>query len=108
MIFGVQGDRGGIVMSAGVMSRGMVTVGDLYSRHGGSSASSTGQPGRMFPTGTAVWADNGLVPGEEVEGGFPRDPLGTTYGNADPSCEAAECRIADHSNPSLGFDRRRG
>ena len=50
MIFGVQGDRGGIVMSAGVMSRGMVTVGDLYSRHGGSSASSTGQPGRMFPT----------------------------------------------------------
>ena len=90
MIFGVQGDRGGIVMSAGVMSRGMVTVGDLYSRHGGSSASSTGQPGRMFPTRTAVWADNGLVPGEEVEGGFPRDPLGTTYGNADPSCEAAD------------------
>ena len=89
MIFGVQGDRGGIVLSAGAMSRGMVTVGDLYSRHGGSTVSSTGQPGRMFPTGTAVWADNGLNPGEEAEG-FPRDPLGGSYGNADPSCEAAD------------------
>jgi iron complex outermembrane receptor protein len=63
MIFGVQGDRGGIVMSAGAMSRGMVTVGDLYSRHGGSSVSPTGQHGRMLPTHTAVWADNGLIPG---------------------------------------------
>lgn len=89
MIFGVQGDRGGIVVSAGTMSRGMVTVGDLYSRHGGSSASSTGQPGRMFPTETAVWADNGLLPGEDVAGGFPRDAQGGSYGNADPSCEAA-------------------
>ena len=54
MIFGAQGDRGGVVFSAGSMSRGMVTVGDLYSRHGGSSVSSTGQPGRMYSTEAPV------------------------------------------------------
>ena len=41
-------------------------------------------------THVSVWADNGLEPGEVVAGGFPRDPLGTSYGNADPSCEAAD------------------
>ncbi len=91
MIFGAQGDRGGVVFSAGSMSRGMVTVGDLYSRHGGSSVSSTGQPGRMYSTEAPVWAANGLNPGEAVEDGkFPRNAAGTSFGNADPSCEAAD------------------
>jgi outer membrane receptor protein involved in Fe transport len=92
MVFGAQGDRGGVVFSAGAMSRSMVTVGDLYSRHGGSTVSSTGQPGRMFPTDAAnlTWAANGLNPGALTDGKFPRNPQGTSYGNADPSCEAAD------------------
>ena len=93
MIFGAQGDRGGIVFSAGAMSRGMVTVGDVYSRHGGSTVSSTGQPGRMTrnPGEASVWAANGLLPGQAVEDGlFPRNAEGTSFGNADPSCEAAD------------------
>ena len=94
MIFGTQGDRGGVVFSAGSMSRGMVTVGDMYSRHGGSSVSSTGQPGRMYSTEAPVWAANGLNPGEAVDNPngshFPRNAAGTSFGNADPSCEAAD------------------
>ena len=92
LLFGAQGDRGGVVFSAGVLSRNMVTVGDLYSRHGGSTVSSTGQPGRMFPTDAAnlTWAANGLNPGQSTGGRFPRNPQGTSYGNADPSCEAAD------------------
>jgi len=92
VLFGAQGDRGGVVFSAGAMSRGMVTVGDVYSRHGGSTVSSTGQPGRMFPTDAAglTWAANGLNPGQSTDGKFPRNPQGTSYGNADPSCEAAD------------------
>jgi len=94
MIFGTQGDRGGVVFSAGSMSRGMVTVGDMYSRHGGSSVSSTGQPGRMYSTEAPVWAANGLNPGEAVDNpngsNFPRNAAGTSFGNADPSCEAAD------------------
>jgi iron complex outermembrane receptor protein len=104
MIFGVQGDRGGIVVSAGAMSQGMVTVGDLYNRYGGSTFSSTGQPGTFIrlkdangDTLPAVWAADGTLAdgtaysaGDEVAGGFPRDPEGNSYGNADPSCEAAD------------------
>jgi iron complex outermembrane receptor protein len=102
MIFGVQGDRGGIVLSAGAMSQGMVTVGDLYDRYGGSTHSSTGQPGtfsRIMPKGVAAsstWANNGtLADGTAYLAGdtvskFPRDPAGNTYGNSDPSCEAAD------------------
>lgn len=127
MIFGVQGDRGGIVFSAGAMSQGMVTVGDLYDRYGGSTHSSTGQAGTMARiVGISTWADDGTLPantyfarsgagtdadpytwspyGTSYSAGdltpfskegaatnlFPRDPMGGTYGNSDPSCEAAD------------------
>jgi iron complex outermembrane receptor protein len=63
MIFGVQGDRGGVVFSAGAMSQGMVTVGDLYDRYGGSTFSSTGQPGTMIRDSGSVstWANAGTL-----------------------------------------------
>ncbi len=48
-IWGVQGDRGGIVASVGILKRKEITIGDRYDRFGGSSASSTGQPGRITP-----------------------------------------------------------
>lgn len=97
MIFGVQGDRGGIVLSAGAMAQGMVTVGDLYDRYGGSTHSSTGQPGTMIRiTPESVWANDGtLADGTTYSAGdtvaaFPRDPAGNSYGNSDVSCEAAD------------------
>ena len=90
MIFGTQGDRGGVIVSAGVRNQDRITVADRYDRFGGSTASGTGQPGRMRNTEAPVWADNGLNPGQPVEGGlFPRAADGSSYGQADVSCEDA-------------------
>ena len=49
----------------------------------------------MYSAEAPVWAVNGLNPGEEAvnpNGGsnFPRNAAGTSFGNADPSCEAAD------------------
>ena len=91
-IWGIQGDRGGIVASASFLNRDEITIGDRYDRFGGSSASSTGQPGRIQPLAgqTITWAANGLNPGQPVDGNaFPRDPMGNSFGQADVSCEDA-------------------
>ena len=88
VIWGVQGDRGGIVLSASVLNRDEINVDDRYERFGGSTVSSTGQPGRIQPVSgqQIIWADHGLNPGE-VAPGFPRDALGGSYGQADVDCE---------------------
>ncbi len=102
VIWGVQGDRGGIVFSASVLNRDEINVEDRYERYGGSTISSTGQPGRLTPIAGQVptWAANGLRPGMAVDrdidgigatGGatdtLPRNALGTDYGQADVDCE---------------------
>ena len=101
VIFGVQGDRGGIVASASFLNRDPITIGDRYDRFGGSSASSTGQPGRFspLPGEQLIWAANGLFPGQTVGangegapvpwGRFPRAADGSSYGEADVDCETA-------------------
>jgi iron complex outermembrane receptor protein len=101
-IWGVQGDRGGIVFSASVLNRDEINVEDRYERYGGSTISSTGQPGRVTPIAGQVptWAANGLRPGQAVDraidgigatGGatdtLPRNAAGTDYGQADVNCE---------------------
>ncbi|MFT6436561.1 MAG: iron complex outermembrane receptor protein, partial [Candidatus Azotimanducaceae bacterium] len=101
-IWGVQGDRGGIVFSASVLNRDEINVEDNYARYGGSTISSTGQPGRLTPIAGQVptWAANGLRPGLAVDraidgigatGGasdtLPRNALGTDFGQADVNCE---------------------
>ena len=65
IIFGVQGDRGGIVASASFLNRDEINIDDDYSRFGGTTISSTGQPGRLAPISgqTITWAANGLRPG---------------------------------------------
>ncbi len=94
VIFGVQGDRGGIVASASFMNRDEVHVGDRYDRYGGTTLSFTGQPGTLqpLPGQTITWAaNNPLAPdgaGNPVAGNaFPRDPAGLSFGNADVNCE---------------------
>ncbi len=89
-MWGIQGDRGGIVASASFMDRGEINIADRYDRFGGSSASSTGQPGRLVPRGgqTIRWAAHGLNPGQPVAGNrYPRNPQGTLFGQADVDCE---------------------
>lgn len=93
-MWGMQGDRGGIVASASFLNRDAITIGDRYDRFGGSSVSSTGQPGRISPVAgeQIVWAANGLNPGALVDPSnrlFPRDPMGNSFGQADVSCEDA-------------------
>ncbi len=103
-IFGVQGDRGGIVASASFLNRDEINVADNYSRFGGTTISSTGQPGRLTPIAgqNIIWAANGLNPGQFVDPGCadndpntpcsnnpPRDPLGNSFGQADVNCEDA-------------------
>ncbi len=106
MIWGVQGDRGGIVVSGSFLDRGEINVADNYRRFGGTTLSSTGQPGRLLPLSTAdiIWGPNatGGVPGEFVDPGCadndpatpcsrnpPRDPAGLSFGQADVNCEDA-------------------
>jgi iron complex outermembrane receptor protein len=88
MIFGVQGDRGGIVFSAGTMAQGMVTVGDLYDRYGGSTFSSTGQPGTMIRESgsTSTWANAGTLAAGSFDNLYTRSGAGT---DADPFAYAA-------------------
>lgn len=96
VIFGIQGDRGGVVASASFLNRGEINVDDRYDRFGGSTASGTGQPGRITPVSgqEIIWAAHGKRPGEtvdaEIDGGtFPRNAQGTSFGQADVDCENA-------------------
>ncbi|MCZ6641373.1 MAG: TonB-dependent receptor, partial [Gammaproteobacteria bacterium] len=104
IIWGVQGDRGGIVASASFLNRDEINIEDDYRRFGATTISSTGQPGRLTPISgqTITWAANGLNPGQPVVGGLPRNPTGadiflnpfsTTpsggFGEADVNCEDA-------------------
>ena len=88
-IWGIQGDRGGIVASASFLNRDEINIDDDYGRFGGTTLSSTGNPGRLTPTGTSwTWADHGLDPGVTVDSANPpRDPMGLSYGQADVNCE---------------------
>jgi iron complex outermembrane recepter protein len=96
VIWGVQGDRGGIVVSASVLNRDEINVDDNYKRFGATTISSTGQPGRLSPIAgqTVTWAANGLRPGLPVDaaidgGSLPRNAAGTSFGQADVNCEDA-------------------
>ena len=95
LIFGAQGADGGMVAAISVMNRDPITIGDRYERYGGSTASGTGQPGRVIPTVTAfTWAAHGKEPGmavvdEDGEAAFPRDPEGKSFGQADVNCDTA-------------------
>lgn len=103
-IWGIQGERGGMVLSAASLKRDEITIGDRYDRFGGSSASSTGQPGRIQPvTGqTFVWGANGVDPGNPVaDGAFPRRADGSSFGQADVDCEVAAA--ADGEGGTLGL-----
>ena len=113
VIFGAQSDQGGIVAAASVLNRDPITIGDRYERYGGSTASSTGQPGRVLPSpGQAiVWAshatamagstalagktvyvdDMGNPAADAASGdpGLPRRADGSSFGQADVNCEDA-------------------
>ncbi len=98
MIWGVQGDRGGMVVSASFLNRDEINVADNFDRFGGTSISSTGQPGRLLPIAgqTITWGPNGLFPGQQVGlngetslNNLPRNALGTSFGQADVNCEDA-------------------
>ena len=88
-IWGIQGDRGGVVASASFLNRDEINIDDDYGRFGGTTLSSTGNPGRLTPTGSSwTWADHGLEPGVTVDSANPpRDPMGLSYGQADVNCE---------------------
>lgn len=98
IIFGAQGDRGGIVASASFLNRNEIRTSDNYERFGGTTVSLTGQPGRLIPIPgqTITWANNGLFPLDQVGANMettlnnqPRDPMGGSYGQADVNCEDA-------------------
>ena len=102
ILFGIQGDRGGIVASASFLNRDEINVEDNYGRYGGSTISSTGQPGTLQAIGgqTPTWAANGLRPGLAVDRSIdgidasgsatsllPRNAAGTSFGRSDVNCE---------------------
>jgi len=98
MLWGVQGDRGGIIAAASVMDRAEINVADDYGRFGGSTLSSTGQPGRLLPVAgqTITWGANGMFPGDQVGANgetslnnLPRAADGSSFGQADVNCEDA-------------------
>lgn len=98
IIWGIQGDRGGIVLSSSVVNRDEINIDDNYERYGGSTLSSTGQPGRLSPIQgeTVTWAAHGLFPGQQVGdngetslNNLPRVADGSSYGQADVNCEDA-------------------
>ncbi len=103
MIFGLQGERGGLVVSASFLKRNEITIDDRYDRFGGSSASGTGQPGgsAAAPGQVAIWAANGLNPGQPVgAGALPRDPMLSARGNSDIDCNVAAA--ADGRGGTIG------
>jgi iron complex outermembrane recepter protein len=108
VMLGVQGDRGGIVVSGSYLDQGDLTIYDRFKRFGGSSASSTGQPGHFIPRNTTnpiTWAANGLDPGQPVvgpsgSGNYPRNAQGTSWGQADVNCEDAA--VFDGPSGTLG------
>ncbi len=94
LMLGVSSDRAHLVVSASWLDRSEITIEDRYDRFGGSTVSTTGQPGRIVPRNTTAitWAANGLNPGQPVvgptgSGNFPRNAQGTLWGNADVDCE---------------------
>ena len=96
VIWGTQGDRGGVVVSASLLNRNEINVDDNYKRYGGTTLSSTGQPGRLSPIAgqDITWAANGLRPGQIVDaaidgGTLPRNAAGSSFGQADVNCEDA-------------------
>ncbi|MEQ9451677.1 MAG: TonB-dependent receptor [Pseudomonadales bacterium] len=98
MIWGVQGDRGGIVASASFLNRNEIRTDDNFGRFGGTTVSSTGQPGRLLPIAgqTITWAPHGAFPGDQVGANgetslnnLPRNAAGTDFGQADVNCEDA-------------------
>lgn len=106
IIWGIRGDRGGIVASTSFLNRDEINVDDRYERFGGSTASGTGQPGRIVPRGEVIWAAHGLNPGQVVQvqqhfdktakklvntygSNFPRRADGSSRGQADVNCEDA-------------------
>ncbi|MGK0258969.1 MAG: iron complex outermembrane receptor protein [Candidatus Azotimanducaceae bacterium] len=106
MIWGVQGDRGGIVASASFLNRDEINVADNYDRYGGTSISSTGQPGRLLPIAgqTIVWGPNGVDPGMPTGNNSnpPRDAAGLLpFGQADVNCEDAAA-LTPGNGGSLG------
>ncbi|MCZ6888578.1 MAG: TonB-dependent receptor [Gammaproteobacteria bacterium] len=105
MILGGQWDRGGLVLSAGLLNREEINVDDRYERFGASTISTTGQPGRFTPTQDVLFAD-GTPVAPSVQSVYttlsdnaaarilPRGSLGgavseASFGNADLSCEAS-------------------
>lgn len=105
MIWGVQGDRGGIVASASFLNRNEIKLSDNYERFGGTTVSSTGQPGRLLPLPgqSIVWDTHGLNPGAQADvgGNPPRNAQGTDFGQADVNCEDA-ARISPGNGGALG------
>lgn len=110
LIWGVQGDRGRIVVAGSYLDRDEIHVGDNYKRYGGTTVSGTGQPGRLIPLlGQEIrWAANGLRPGELVDpaidgGSLPRAADGSSFGQADVNCEdAAALEQAGPLGPLFG------
>jgi outer membrane receptor protein involved in Fe transport len=90
-LFGVQGDWGGLVASFGFLDRNEISVADRYERFGASGISTTGQPGQFRPTQDVLFADGSpaIAPGTNSTRILPRDPEGTSFGNADLNCENA-------------------
>jgi len=89
LMWGIQGDRAGVVASVAFLDREEINVEDNYDRYGATTISSTGQPGRLTPIAgqNIIWGPNGLSPGNPVVGGLPRNPQGTDFGEADVNCE---------------------
>ena len=115
MLWGVQGDRGGIIAAASVQDRDEINVADDYERFGGSTLSSTGQPGRVTPIGgqTVTWAAHGLHPGDQVgangettSNNLPRAADGSSYGEADVNCEDATAFTAGNGGSLGNFANR--
>ena len=115
MLWGVQGDRGGIIAAASVLDRSEINVADDYARFGGSTLSSTGQPGRLLPIAgqTVTWGANGLYPGQQVGtndettlNNLPRAADGSSYGQADVNCEDAAAFTRGNGGALANFANR--
>lgn len=114
-IWGVQGSRGGIIAAMQIMDRNEINVADDYQRYGGSTLSSTGQPGRLLPIAgqTVTWAANGLFPNQPVGANsetslnnLPRAADGSSYGQADVNCEDAAAFTSGNGGALANFANR--